>query len=134
MSEIIVRSFKKVNNGESCGEPSCGLPGYCHRCGRQDFRGSCEIEVDIAAASSRDADLPPVEINTGAGGMIEDYVIEFANCLASMREKVLALRDQGWTVCGGVAMACCSNGRMSYAQAMIKPAAPMVLKQDKGAK
>ena len=70
--------------------------------------------------------VPNIEMTEGQFCPIDDYMVEVAGCTEDIRGKVMDLVEQGWTVCGGVAIAAGPGGRLSYAQAMVKPLPPML--------
>jgi hypothetical protein len=69
--------------------------------------------------------IPETEIINGWAPVAEDYDVEFAGSPEALRKNVLARCADGWIVQGGVAMACGACNKMSYAQAMVKPAPPL---------
>lgn len=61
------------------------------------------------------------------GDWFDNYQVEVASSVDSMRDKVLALRDDGWQLYGGVAIAVDGHGLINYAQAMIKVLPPVIV-------
>ena len=71
--------------------------------------------------------LPDVEVNEGFM-VIDDYDVIFAGSPEALRVLVIERVEEGWTVCGGVAIAA-GGHRLSYAQAVVKAMPPVRIVQ-----